>query len=151
MPSRCALTSTSSYAVKHNPPAYYANLFPRVCRARDRRYPGRLPRHLAPFTFVTPNGCHDMHDCSVTTGDNWLRTHVPPLWRRGAVVIITFDEGSSSTGGGGHVMTAIAGPHVPRGRHNHHHYSHFGLLAGLERWFGLARLHKAAGARPLPI
>jgi len=151
MPEPCALSSSGRYAVKHNPPAYYANLFPLICRTRDRSYPGRLPRHLAPFTFVKPNECHDMHDCSVTTGDNWLRTHVPPLWRRGAVVIITFDEGSSSTGGGGHVMTAVAGTHVARGRRNGHHYNHYGLLAGLERWFGLARLHKAAGARPLPI
>ena len=151
MPSRCSMRTTSLYAARHNPPLYYKDLFPRICAARDRPYPRRLPAHLPPFTFVTPNLCHDMHDCSVAVGDRWLRGHVPPLWHRGAVVIITVDEGSSGFGGGGHVLTAIAGPHVPRGRRNHHRYNHFGLLAGLERWFGLPRLHRAANASPLPI
>jgi hypothetical protein len=151
MPSRCSLSSSGTYAVKHNPPAYYASLFPRLCRTRDRRYPGHLPAQLRPFTFVSPNVCHDMHSCSIGVGDRWLAAHVPPLWKRGAIVIITFDEGSSGTGGGGHVMTAIAGPHVPRSRRNHRSYSHYGLLAGLEHWFGLPRLHRAATARPLPI
>jgi hypothetical protein len=151
MPSRCALQSRGKYAVKHNPPAYYATLFPRICRERDRRYPGTLPISLRPFTYVTPNICHDMHDCSIAVGDRWLQAHIPPLWQRGAIVIITFDEGWSSRGGGGHVMTAMAGAHVPRGRRNGHAYNHFGLLAGLERWFGVPRLHKAMTARPLPI
>ena len=47
MPSRCALQSSGKYAVKHNPPAYYATLFPRMCRARDRRYPGNPPNVVA--------------------------------------------------------------------------------------------------------
>ena len=110
MPSRCSMHTTSLYAARHNPPLYYKNLFPKICAAKDRRYPRHLPRQLRPFTYVVPNICHDMHDCSVAVGDRWLRAHVPPLWKRGAVVIITFDEGSSSLGGGGRVMTAIAGP-----------------------------------------
>jgi hypothetical protein len=151
MPSRCSTSTTSRYAARHNPPLYYKDLFPNICAKRDVPYPHRLPAQLRPFTFVTPNICHDMHDCSVSVGDKWLRAHVPPLWHRGAVVIIVFDEGSSSLGGGGHVMAAVAGPHVPRGRHNHHRFNHFGLLGGLERWFGLPRLHRAVGARPLPL
>ena len=151
MPSRCALQSSGTYAVKHNPPAYYATLFPRMCRTRDRRYPGTLPTTLRPFTFVTPNICHDMHDCSIATGDRWLQARIPPLWQRGAIVIITFDEGSSGLGSGGHVMMAMAGAHVPGGRRNGHAYNHFGLLAGLERWYGFPRLHRATAARPLPI
>jgi len=151
MPSRCALHSSGLYAVKHNPPPYYASISPRMCRERDRPYPASLPSSLRPFTYVTPNICHDMHDCSIAVGDRWLQAHIPPLWQRGALVIVTFDEGWSSLGGGGHVMTAMAGAHVPRGRRNGHAYNHFGLLAGLERWFGVPRLHHAITARPLPI
>jgi hypothetical protein len=151
MPTRCASSSSGSYAAWHNPPLYYANLFPRICRYRDVRYPSRLPRHLKRFTFVTPNLCHNMHDCSVATGDKWLHAHVPPLLHKGAVVIVTFDEGSGGLGGGGHVLTAMAGPHVQHGVKNRHVFSHYGLLAGLERWFGVHRLNRAARARPLPL
>jgi len=151
MPSRCALQSSGLYAVKHNPPPYYASISPRMCRERDRPYPSALPSSLRPFTYVTPNICHDMHDCSIAVGDRWLQAHIPPLWDRGAIVIVTFDEGWSSLGGGGHVMTAMAGGHVARGRRNGHAYNHFSLLGGLERWFGVPRLHRATTARPLPI
>jgi len=151
MPTRCALGSSGSYVAHHNPPLYYRNLFPRICPFRDRPYPSRLPARLPPFSFITPNNCHNMHDCSVATGDTWLRNHVPPLLRRDAVVIITFDEGSSSLGGGGHVMTAIAGRHVPRGVRKRKRFTHYGLLAGLERWFGFPRLNAAVRARPIPL
>ena len=79
MPSRCSMHTTSLYAARHNPPLYYKNLFPKICAAKDRRYPRQLPRQLRPFTYVVPNICHDMHDCSVAVGDRWLRAHVPPL------------------------------------------------------------------------
>jgi hypothetical protein len=151
MPKRCALNSSGTYAVKHNPAAYYRDLFPKTCPKRDRPYPSKLPRALPPFTFITPNECHDMHDCSIAVGDRWLKAHVPPLLKRGAVVVITFDEGTTSEGGGGHVYTVVAGPGVKRGAKDGHRYTHEGLLAGLERWFGVARLHGAKKARPLPI
>jgi hypothetical protein len=67
-----------------------------------------------------------MHDCSIAAGDRWLQAHVPPLWQRGAIVIITFDEGWSRLGGGGRVMTAMAGAYVPQHRRNGHSYNHFG-------------------------
>jgi len=151
MPRPCDVSSSGSYAARHNPPVYYADLFPKTCRTHDLPYPSQLPAQLRPFTFVTPNLCNDMHDCSVATGDRWLRDHVRPLLQAGAVVIITFDEGSTSVGGGGHVMTAIAGPGVARGAQDLHRFTHHGLLAGIERWFGVNLLHGAANARPLPV
>ena len=151
MGTSCRVTSSGSYVARHNPPVYYADLFPKICPAHDRPYPTRPPATLGPFTFVTPNLCHDMHECSIATGDQWLREHVPPLLRRGAVVVITFDEGSSGEGGGGHVFTAVAGHGVRRGTRNHKRFTHAGLLAGLERWFGVPRLYHARRARPLPV
>jgi hypothetical protein len=150
MPSRCALSSSGRYAVKHNPAPYYSNLFPHTCRAHDVKYPKALPT-LAPFTFITPNICDDMHDCSVNHGDHWLRNEVPDLLAAGAVVVITFDEGSSNEGGGGHIMTAVSGPGVEAGAKNRRAFDHFGLLAGIEDWFGVNRLHHAKTHRPLPL
>jgi hypothetical protein len=115
------------------------------------RYPTHLPDTLQPFTFLTPNICHDMHDCSVSVGDRWLRDHVPPLLDLGAEVVITFDEGVTSKGGGGHIMTAVSGPGVDAGTRNRRRYDHYGLLAGIEDWFGVPRLHGATTHRPLPL
>jgi hypothetical protein len=151
MPSDCALNASGTYAVKHNPAPYYRNLFPHVCNRHVVRYPAGTPDSLKPFTFITPNICHDMHDCSVTVGDRWLRDHVPPLLQLGAEVIITFDEGSTSRGGGGHVMTAVSGPDVTASVRDRHKYDHYGLLAGIEDWFGVRRLHGATTHRPLPL
>ncbi len=151
MPTRCALDTSGRYAAKHNPATYYANLFPHTCRSAVVPYPSPLPDQLKPFTFVTPNICSDMHDCSVTHGDHWLRNHVPGLLDAGAVVVVTFDEGVTSAGGGGHVMTAVSGPNVAEGVRNRRSFNHFGLLGGIEDWFGVRRLHGAKTSHTLPL
>jgi acid phosphatase len=150
MGSRCGMYSHGRYASWHNPVPYYRNLMPRICRRRDVPYPKHLPRYLPRFVFAVPNLCHDMHDCSIAKGNKWLRHHVPPLLHHGAVVIITFDEGVTTVGGGGHIYTAMRGPGVPH-RRDAHRYSHRSLLAGLERRFGVRRIYGARHARPLPI
>jgi hypothetical protein len=80
MPSRCALTSTGTYAIKHNPEAYDVGVRG-ACRSDNRPlgagpgspFPRALHRGWLPaLTFVTPNLCNDMHDCPVATGDRWL-------------------------------------------------------------------------------
>ena len=151
MGSRCRMTSRSPYASWHNPALYYRNIVPRICRRRDVPYPRHLPRRLPRFVLAVPNLCHDMHSCSIAKGNKWLRHHVPPLLHHGAIVIITFDEGVTQVGGGGHIYTAMRGPGVPRHRRNARAYSHRGLLAGIERHFRLKRLNGARRARPLPI
>jgi hypothetical protein len=119
----------------------------RPCKTADVPYPATLPSPLKAFTFVTPDACHDMHDCSVRTGDRWLREHVPALLDAGAIVVITFDEGSSSN----HVMTAVSGPGIAAGARSHVRLTHYGLLAGIETHFGVHVLHRAKDARPLRL
>jgi hypothetical protein len=150
MGSRCRTSSIGRYASWHNPALYYRNLMPRICKRRVVPYPKHVPRYLPRFVFAVPNLCHDMHDCSIATGSRWLRHHVPPLLHRGAIVVITFDEGLSSVGGGGHIYTAMRGPGVPH-RRDARTFSHRGLLAGLERHFSVRRIYGARHARPLPI
>ena len=31
---------------------------------------------LPTISFVVPNLCNDMHDCSIATGDSWLRAKI---------------------------------------------------------------------------
>jgi phosphatidylinositol-3-phosphatase len=103
------------------------------------------------FSFVTPNLCDDMHSCSVSHGDAWLKANVQPLLAAGALVVVTWDEGSTKTGGGGHVATIVAGPGVVAGSRNGTAFTHYSLLAGVEDRLGLPLLGKAATARPLPL
>ncbi|HJS93893.1 MAG TPA: alkaline phosphatase family protein, partial [Solirubrobacteraceae bacterium] len=114
--------SAGDYAKKHDPFAYYTritrdrarctNIVPLTRLAADERG-GRLPG----YAWISPNLCHDMHDCSVSTGDRFLARLVPGLLRalgpRG-LLFLTFDEGSSDDGccrlaSGGHIVTIVAG------------------------------------------
>jgi phosphatidylinositol-3-phosphatase len=117
------------------------------CRTNDVPYPSTLPT-LAPFTFITPNICHDMHSCATSTGDTWLSHHVPHLLAAGAIVIVTFDEGTTSSN---RVMTAEVGPSIRAGTRDGTRYSHYGLLGGLEAHFDVRELRNAATANTLPV
>jgi phosphatidylinositol-3-phosphatase len=147
MPSRCRQTDTSYYAVRHNPEAIYADQRGTViCARHDMALPGSITS-LPTFTFVTPNICHDMHDCTPAAGNAWLKTWLPKfLAVIGTRVLVTFDEGSTDN----HVATFEVGEGVPIAVDSAR-YDHYSLLAGIEDAFGLNRLGNAAGAKPLPI
>jgi phosphatidylinositol-3-phosphatase len=137
--------SASGFAKKHVPFLYFAGGAAHVhpLAAFD---PARLPA----LSFVTPNLCHDMHDCSIATGDAWLATFVKPLLSvKRTAVFIVFDEGTSDLGGGGAVPLIIAGTAVkPRSRYTAA-TSHYGLLRTIEDALGLPALGASAAARPL--
>jgi phosphatidylinositol-3-phosphatase len=151
--------SAGDYAKKHDPFAYYtrivsnparcANIVPLTQLGSDERR-GTLPR----FIWITPNLCHDMHDCSVSTGDQFLAGLVPPLLRSlgpGGLLFLTWDEGTSDDGccrlaSGGHIVTIVAGPGArPRARLATPS-DHYSVLQTIEDLFGLRRLRGAACA-----
>ncbi len=94
-----------------------------------------------------------MHDCDVATGDDWLRTQIVPLLGkpalRGSVVFVVFDEGTTSTGGGGNVLALALGPLVRRGAVSAQPTTHYGLLRTIEDAWHLPRLGLSAKARPI--
>jgi phospholipase C len=101
MPSPCDRRDSGGYAARHNPPPYYTSLAD--CRRRDLSLApltGDLADNSLPaFSFITPNLCHDTHDCSVTAGDRWLADEVSQIvgsraYRAGRTALfITYDEG----------------------------------------------------------
>lgn len=158
MPSRCDLSSVGTYAVKHNPAAYYTDI-----RAHCRRWDVPMGTvsagpfasalhhsHLPSFAFVTPNLCDDMHDCSVATGDAWLRTWVSAIiasesYRAGAtVVFITFDEGTASSN---QVATVVVAPSTPSGTRSTTAFTHYSLLVTTEELLGI-HMHLAHAGLP---
>jgi hypothetical protein len=161
MPRPCFTgASSDDYAKKHNPFAYYDDIVRNRARC-NRMVPfGRLAgdlRHdrLPAYAFVAPNLCHDTHDCSVATGDAFLRRVVPALLDglgpRG-VLIVTYDEGTSNAGccggaDGGRIPTIVAGPGVKRGARDGHPVDQVGVLRTTERALGLPYLPDARPAR----
>jgi hypothetical protein len=150
MPSACYSGSSSGgYALKHNPATPFAAIFNnKTLCANVQPYTTGVP--LSDVNFIAPNLCNDMHDCSIATGDNWLQARVPAMLASGATVVITFDEGSSGTNGGGNIYTAVDGPGIA-GRVDAGTYNHYSLLKAIENRYGLATLGGATNATALPL
>jgi hypothetical protein len=167
MPHACYLGASAGpsphrYAKKHDPFLYFDNIRGRASRCRRvvpfDRFPVDLRRGLPRFAWITPDLCFDMHDCPVSTGDRWLARWVPrilPRLGRDGILVITFDEGSSSatccsvTPGGGQIVTIIAGPGAADRRRIARASNHYSLLRLVEDAWGLPRLGHA-GDRATP-
>jgi hypothetical protein len=154
---RVGFTGASSgrYAKKHDPFVYFRDVFtsrrrlqrvvPLTQVRRDLKA-GRLPN----FAFVVPDLCHSMHDCSVSAGDAWLKSQLPPLLTLpNSVVFIVFDEGESDEHGGGHVPALAVGTAVRAGSRFTGTTDHYGLLRTVEDAWGLPLLGRSAAATPI--
>jgi hypothetical protein len=144
--------SSGRYAKKHEPFLYFRSVLASPARLRKVVPLTQLSRDLTAkqlpdFALVTPDLCHDMHDCSVSTGDAWLRHFLPPLLRvPGTVVFVTFDEAYGRDPG---VPALALGPLVRPGSTFRPAMSHYGLLRTIEDGLGLPRLGRSAGAGPV--
>ena len=91
MPVPCALTSSGTYAVKHNPWAYFSDP---GARADCQRYdlPAGTPTDgvlhddilagtLPTVGLLAPEHANDGHDCSLATADGWLHTWMVAVMR----------------------------------------------------------------------
>ena len=139
------------YDPGHNPFAFYggecpANVVPFSALSTDLA--GDTPR----FSWITPDRCHDTHDCDVSVGDDWLRQHVAQItasaaWKSGGVLFITWDE-DDNTGGDNQVLTLVIQPGVAH-RASSTQYTHYSLLATIEDLLGVKRLGSSAQATPM--
>ena len=147
------LSNGNGYAVKHNPFAYYgggcpSNVVPMT--ALDGDLAGDTPR----FVWITPDQCHDGHDCGARTADDFLGKLVPRIlassaWQQGGVLFITWDEDDG--GGDNHVLTLVVSSRLAAHSSNRPH-DHYSLLATVEDQLAVPRqswLGQAATADPL--
>jgi hypothetical protein len=145
------------YAKKHNPFLYFDDIRqdgPRCHRVVPFRVyvddldKGNLPR----FVWITPDLCHDGHDCGIQTADLFLKNHVPALLDAlgdNGVLFLTWDEGYSSDGcceqaAGGHIVTVVAGPAARSHVKSSARVDHYSLLRTIEEAWGFKRLRGAA-------
>jgi phospholipase C len=145
------------YAKKHEPFVYFRDILSKPSRLQHvvplRRFSqdlaaGRLPS----FSLVTPDLCHDMHDCSVEAGDTWLGGFLKPLLQSdqlaNSVVFVITDEPSESDPAAA-VPALALGPLVKAHSRYSPHTSHYGLLRTIEDAWGLPRLGHSAQARAI--
>ena len=144
------LHSPVPYDPGHNPFAFYGGLCPSnvvPLTGLSADLAGSAPR----FVWITPDRCHDTHDCAVSVGDDWLRQEVPLItgsaaWRSNGVLFITWDEDDGSADN--RVLTLVL---TPGGGHrsSQRRYTHYSLLASVEDLLGVGRLGEAAHAAPM--
>ena len=140
--------ASGDYRRKHNPWVNFANL-PASANRPFSDFP-RDYRKLPTLSFVSPNMCHSMHDCSIRTGDRWMKKHFDRYarWapRHNSWLIVTFDENAG--GMVNPIPTIIVGDHIRPGRYAEK-INHYTLLRTIEDAYGLPPLGRAADVFPL--
>ena len=103
--------------------------------------------NLPTVSFLVPNLCHDMHDCSIAEGDRWLAQNIDDCasWSRthNSLLVVTFDESDDDPDN--HIATFAVGQHVPMGPITER-VDHYRLLRTLEDFYGLPPLGHSAQA-----
>jgi len=141
--------SAGGYARKHVPWSNFSNV-PASASKPFAAFPAGNYARLPTVSFVIPDLCHDMHDCSVAVGDLWLREHAGPYlsWAmtHHSLLIVAWDENNGSPGN--QIPLIFAGEMVRPGRYSQR-VTHDNVLATIEAAYGLPRIGRSAGAAPI--
>ena len=145
--SNCPIAYVNDYAPKHDPMVYFTDVNGSSRCVQHIRPYGELAADLEAdtvpqYSFITPNLCNDMHDCSVGTGDSWLAREVPHIlaskaYREGGALFITWDE---SEGGNVPIGFMVMSPLAKPGYSNTVSYTHSSTLRSIEEIFGVTPL-----------
>ncbi|MGW3073135.1 alkaline phosphatase family protein [Kitasatospora sp. NPDC001132] len=129
--------SSGDYAQKHNPWFGFGNVPTSSAYGMDA-FPSDYST-LPKVSFVVPDLCDDMHDCSVGTGDSWLQTNLDGYaqWAKShnSLLLLTFDEDDKLSGN--RIPTLVYGAHVAPGSSTAITYNHYDVLHTLEDLAGV--------------
>jgi phosphatidylinositol-3-phosphatase len=173
-------TTNGLYDVIHNPFRYFTNYWSWCSTANEGvlPYPGSsalvstLDGSQAPdFVWITPNDCNNMHGDSntgspckgvtggplVKAGNDWLSTNIAPVissswFKQNGIIIITWDEGTTSKGccggvaTGGHIATIVVTSNNKGLGNFTGTGDHFGTLAAIEKAYGVVPLGGSASS-----
>jgi phospholipase C len=162
MPHNCAVFDEGRYAVRHNPPPYF---LPIRDACAKQSVPMGTPGSgalasdlngdaLPDFSFLAPDLCNDMHDCTPAVGDAWTRDWMAALFASPAyqdgttAVFITWDEGDHSSGHGVdcaarptdescHIATVVVSPSTVPGTTDGTRHDHYSMLRTTEEMLRL--------------
>ncbi|MEV8474196.1 alkaline phosphatase family protein [Streptomyces sp. NPDC051173] len=150
LPAEGSTTCKSGkYAQKHNPWFGFDNV-PTSTAHTMAAFPsdfGKLPK----VSFVVPNLCSDMHDCSVGTGDTWLKDNLKSYadWAtaHNSLLLITFDEDNRLSGN--RIPTVLYGQPVRAGSTSDATYNHYDVLRTVEDMYGTSHAGNAANGKDI--
>ena len=141
------------YARKHNPAISYLSITRDPARCANITHLAGFDPAAADFEMIVPNLINDMHSSSVAAGDAFLKAFVPGIVASPAfadsVLFITWDEGGTSRGGGGHIATIVVSPGMTPASRNTTAATHYSMLRTIEDAWRMPYLGQAAAATPL--
>lgn len=142
---------SGTYARKHEPAISFTDISGSPSRCANITDFTHFDPAAANYEFITPNLCNDMHNCSIAMGDSFLKGFVPKIlnsaaWQQGGVLFITWDEGLTNIGGGGHIATLVISKQVPAGFKSATAHNHYSILKTIEDAWGLGCLANTCSA-----
>jgi phosphatidylinositol-3-phosphatase len=154
MPSACSKANGSTYAARHNPPAYYTGLPAATCQSNDLAMPAPLPAPGRRFTWITPNLNDDATVGTVTDAGTWLQNllggahgllNSKPYTLGNTAIYIWFDSGADTDSLSTPVPLIVVAPSTGH-RVVATHFSDYSLLRGWENMLKLPCLGGACSA-----
>jgi hypothetical protein len=144
------MNETRVYALRHNPFAYYGGRCPNNVVSFDQ-LTGDLASNTPQFVWITPDMCHDTHDCPLQSGDAWLAQTVPQIidsaaWKQNGVLFIVWDESEEARSNS--VAALVVAPKL-KAHTSAVAYDHYSLLATIQDRLGVRRLGNAASANAI--
>jgi phospholipase C len=156
MPINCARENHETYAARHNPWTYFDDSAERAaCEQFD--VPAGSPTagalvndltagNLPTFALLVPDICHDGHDCSAATTDEWLQSWLPmiengPDFRSNRLaIVVTWDEDDEHSGN--RIPMIVIHPSLKKQQVTKR-LDHYGLSASIARIGGVTPLRDA--------
>ncbi|HKS48540.1 MAG TPA: alkaline phosphatase family protein [Amycolatopsis sp.] len=137
--------SSGQYARKHNAAPFFSTV-PAGSNRMYSEFPSSSNYASLPtVSYVAPNLCNDMHDCSIGTGDTWLKNNMDAYaqWAKthNSLLIVTFDEDNGSSSN--HIFTVFVGAHTQVGSFSNQ-INHYNVLSTVESAYGLSHLNAAS-------
>jgi acid phosphatase len=164
LPSRCYAGKTAyggvdlvgaagSYVRSHEPAISFTDISRSATRCGRITHLAGFSPTAASFELIVPNLTNDMHNGTIAQGDAFLRAFVPRITGSPAfttsLLVITWDEGNTTLGGGGHVATIVISRAVRTGFRSSISHSHYSLLRTIEDAWALGCLNRTCTANDL--
>jgi hypothetical protein len=136
---------SGKYQRKHAPWVNFGNV-PASANQPYSAFPTDFTK-LPTVSYVIPNMCNDMHDCSVATGDGWVERNLKGYgdWAKthNSLLVIDFDEDDFTPAN--RIPTVFYGQPVKAGDYPEK-ITHYSVLRTIEDMYGLPYLGAAASA-----